>query len=597
MATSQIIETTVQFVKTMEWNSISMISDSEEVDIDLTKETMHRLQDLNISIAALEIFTGDPVEAVERIAKSDSRVIIVNCYFDYCAMIACRAYQRGLYGPRIMWVFPGPMDKVNDVANFPKECTKEKLHVIDNGSFQQFQVTSDYETAKIDLGLTGGEFDAFLEATISNFSTHPMKSARFMCFDSIAPVVKMLHNAEMSLKAQGSTLKDEIKNPAQKKELQELIRQSVIEVDTRIFSGRVKYQPGAHAVLVPAGFTQTQGESKPAVFVDDGASSGELGRIRFVNPVVWSTPDGKAPTMFPAIDEQFENVDKAAGKVISAIAFLVAASFIIIIPFKMKLCAKLIFANKLCWVAVQCGIVFFLLVIFIYINSDMGLFCKLAPIFALIGLTMVSSFLFIGLYVPKPDLNSSKIQVSHATPSRLRKTLREMQQHEKKTVKEINFIKKASCIAFLIGFVSIWSLIIWYSVGGMPKTSIVMKKDYDDIKDIVHVRKYTICVGTNQSGNQVALFVLIWQFLGALLNFIIGITKNKANVDKTYRETLLTCLVYFPVLVLCTLVIFTIDNPNVIFYILSTVVIIVSLLLLYIRFFNNLTKKSCFKFK
>ena len=603
MANTQIVETAVQFIKAMEWTSISIISDSEPVNVDATRDTMNRLQQMNVKIASLEIFAGDPADAIDRVANSNARIILVNCYFDMCPKIACRAYLRGLYGPRIIWIFPASIDIINHDTKLPKQCTKDKLQLIDSGSFHQFQVASDYESAKIDLGLTGGEFDAFLDRTIANFSTHPMKGARFMCFDSIAPVVKVLHDAEVTLKSQNSTLKDEIIDPEKRSHLQELIRQSIVNVDTRIFSGRVKYQPGAHEVLVPAGFLQSQngGKSRPAVFIDDGASSGEKGRLRFVNPIVWSTPNGKAPAMFPTTEEQFINVNEVAGKVLSAVALITAAVFLMLLIIDWKQNQKSLLIIRIYSLCLYIGIICLLIVIFLYISIKLELFCQLAPVLAAIGLALMSCSLLARLYSPPGNSVAIQRQTSTAVVQHSRTSNRQSRcttqtnlqleeppnwpRPDLRGEKQIKRFKMACLFALVFLIVTFVSLAIWYGIGGMPQTSITTRQRYDEINDIIHIDKWQICIGGN-NGYQVGVFIMAWQFLMALFNFMTAVSKNRITPDKTLHKSLFCCFIYFPVMIFFIFITFVISRPDILFYILSSLTIIVAWVLSYFLFFN-----------
>ena len=386
------LESWISLARVMKWHTVSIITDVNPVNVGIVKGTMKAFQELNISIATLQFFDKDPGEAIARIAQSKARVIYATCYHDTCPKIVCEAYLQKLYGSRIIWVFSDQL--ALESTDFKEGCTLEKLKVLDIGTFYRFQ---RIEKPPVYLGLTDEIFEKMLSERITNYSTNTFRQYRPMCFDSFAPGVYILDNVEKHLKSQGKTLRQMIGETSQKAELLAIVGNVMDRMDIQLFAGRVKYRFGRHETILASGYEQTmKNGTKVPVFFDNGAHLPDDERFEFLAPMQWSTPDGKPPALEPTTITKLITVDRIFAEIIIVIAIgtMVVFGNILIKEIRRK---SLRIMFKIYLMLLPIGIILLLLTILFYGRVDTLLFCKVAPALIAIGLTLISSSIFVAM--------------------------------------------------------------------------------------------------------------------------------------------------------------------------------------------------------
>ena len=570
--------TWISLAHVLGWKKISIISDITSVNVGTVKKTMKALPTRNITLQSLQFFDDDPSEAVDRTMQLNARVIFVNCYHDKCPLIACQAYLKGFYGGRISWVFFDPLDFVNTEVKLDERCTPENLAKVDKGSFYKFWKK---EEPKIYLNFTTDSFEAILSERITNHSTNPFKNFKNLCYDTVAPAIYMLDSVEKTLNTKGLTLKDEISDTKKSSKLVELFRSAISGMDIQLFAGRVKYAFGKHDVVIPAGYQQSQGDKGlVSVFYDNGEHLPDNERFELLDPIKWSTPDGKQPALDPVVIVKPVPISPIALEPIMILSIITVGLFGSIILKSIH--RKNVKPNIIvAFTGVPIGMSCLLLTIYIYVRVDTLWFCRIAPILVTLGLSLISSHTFIAI-------NSNSLSIRRYQPMRRSSSLPapNMANRHVKVVsfkpanheKELNaFQKKAPNFTVFFLVLSWLALILWYSIGGVPTTITKSTESYDAVTDELTIMTWQLCVG-NPNGAQLplAIVTLFLQFFISIYNFLIAVGSKgqKPFVDK--RQAILHSYILFPVLLLSIFVTAISDAPHIVFYILSPVVIIMS---------------------
>ena len=288
-------DTIAKFLIYLQWDYVAFISDSNKLNILSTEEAMIKLQSNNVTVAGMEVFISDPIEAVERIKSKGVRVVIVNCFYDLCPLVACAAYKAGLYGGRVVWLFP--MDMPHFIQFSRTSCQTSEMEKIIDHSFFLFTLraseisTTDPELYTSKLNFTLADVDDFIKEKFPEIENFPLYDFRTMCIDNIAPSIFILDELENKLNNQGRTLVDVIGVDHMQHELMEMSREVLESLKLKLLTGPLDFNGDRVNVPPETGFSQYQN----GVYEESFSSS----ESKAVGKIKWTTPDGVKPRARP----------------------------------------------------------------------------------------------------------------------------------------------------------------------------------------------------------------------------------------------------------------------------------------------------------
>ena len=483
-----------------------------------------------------------------------------------------KAYQLGLYGPRIVWIFSNPGDIVNIADS--DSCTLENRKEFEQGAFYNFIEVDDTENWPLSMGLTGSEYKSLISKRVPNYESSPLKAFAHTCFDTISALVALLDATEQRLQANGNTFRQLIANPAMDGDLEKTIKEAIYDMDINLYSGRVKYQKGEHRVVFGSGFKQSQNTGRVVVF-HDSANNEDPNRYKYPNGMVWRTPDGKTPRAKPRVVIEMAKIHPAIVGIFLTIAAFIGVGLIVatIWPVTVERHNQ---ALKLTSIE-HFGMLLIEIIIFIYPLVDRLLFCKLAPILAIYGFFLLFWTISIRLH-QKPESNENKMKRSiwkpfHInamgigrsrvntleTPPKLEKTIRPRAKTASsqtfraragttdsqlsREVLDVQITKKQMVVfATMLSLMTVLVL-IWYTTAGSPIVEAIFEENYDFKSDTLTKTKFEHCSSENTLS--VGLFSVLAGILACLLVYIIVSAFSKKadkNIVKKYAILTTYCV-------------------------------------------------------
>ena len=578
--------TWIALAERMGWHTISMISDINPDNVDEVKRTMAAFHQLNITVAGIHFFDKDPSEAIERLKKSGSRIIYVNCYLDTCPKIACQAYLQRLYGSRIIWVFFKSVDFIHTNVELDEECTPENLRLVEKGNFVKFTPISTTETY---LNFTDDSFQSMLAERIDNYWKHPFRKFRAMCFDTIVTGIHTLNMVERELNKKGSSLRFEIESfNDTKNELVDLFKETLNKIDIQLFASRMKYANGRHEIDERSGYRQNLGNgSSNDVFFDHGFDSdeGKKTRFEFLSPIQWFTPDGKAPALEPKKQTRTVVIDPVAREILSVFAILTIAIFGHIIGKELHK-SHVRFKFRMIFIGVPLGMISFSIAIWLFIKLDPVWFCCVTPILCTFGLCLISAHIFVAL--------SSRSSSIRKASTRSRSTSLVISFQDESPV--LNFLNENAPIIIVIIFIilSMALVTIWYLIGGLPSTTIDTFEEYDEITDEMTLWKLEQCSVNRENRYHIPLAIAVFalQIVAAGYTFLISIGFMDQKCHSEKLKAIRYSYILFPAILLSIFLGAAIHNPFHLLYSIAPVIVFVSFSLAFIYYKSSKSNRS-----
>ncbi|KAL5009805.1 hypothetical protein ScPMuIL_012110 [Solemya velum] len=97
----------ITLLKYYNWKRVATIHQALEFFSAVTEDFLEKIRNTDIDVVTSEIFYDNPMSQLENMKKHDVRIIFAGCYADMAVRILCQAYKMGLYGHKIVWIFPG----------------------------------------------------------------------------------------------------------------------------------------------------------------------------------------------------------------------------------------------------------------------------------------------------------------------------------------------------------------------------------------------------------------------------------------------------------------------------------------------------------
>ncbi|KAL5007635.1 hypothetical protein ScPMuIL_016441 [Solemya velum] len=177
----------ISLMRRLGWKRIATIHESLDFFSAVTDNLIQQVKDLDIEIMAAEIFDDDPTTQVENLKVKDARIIVAGCYPPLCRLLLCTARKGGLYGPRIVWFFPGWFnDGWWKVDPEQTGCTFEEMLEAAEGliatSFFYWNPLEERGVANI----TSGEFRVLYDKKLGGVHDYlEYEIASPLCYDTI----------------------------------------------------------------------------------------------------------------------------------------------------------------------------------------------------------------------------------------------------------------------------------------------------------------------------------------------------------------------------------------------------------------------------
>ena len=467
VADSEFVDVTARFIDNLKWDHVALISDASDLNLKLTEETMVALQENNVTVTGIEVFIKDPKEAIHRIKEKGARVIVVNCYFDTCPILACEAYKANLYGGRIVWLFPSGIDLV-DQASKDINCSKEQLRIIRDHSLIQYvsNVGNVDETGtqyfSSEFNFLFQDLENYLSKEIANASTTPFFNFRTMCIDNIVPAIFLLDKMERKLNAEGRTLVDVISDTSMKREVMEMAREALESIDVNLFRGPVNFDGDRVNVAPPAGYYQYQNDEIKYIFKNKG-------NIDLVE-IKWWTADGKQPNAVPIRNKKFREVPLWSTYILSVASGLLILGILPVIYLDMStdngntMTKGKVRLNQ----SIFIGIILHLIPVVIHPIYGNKFQCSVAPVFIAFGYLLMA----IGIFSRIPP---NRRLEAHRIHGRIVTT----------TATVVSNVSKSVIAAISFGFaINALLLGLWYYESA-PTSFETSEPTYDILTDVI----------------------------------------------------------------------------------------------------------------
>ena len=192
---------------------------------------------------------------------------------------------------------------------------------------------------------------------------------------------------ENRLNSMGSSWRFHIEDPTKRDQLEQIITQSIYDVEFNLYSGRVDYKAGEKRTVVATGFRQSQPGGRVLVF-HDNRNENDPQRFKYPNLMLWRTHDGEIPRYKPMLVEETAKVNL----IVEIIYLTVAFAFILVlllVPIWIFAKKKRITKKMKVQTAKHFGLLLIEIIIIIYPLASRLLFCQVAPVLALFGYLLV----------------------------------------------------------------------------------------------------------------------------------------------------------------------------------------------------------------
>ncbi|PVD27948.1 hypothetical protein C0Q70_10524 [Pomacea canaliculata] len=107
---SKMAPVLVHLLQHFNWSVISVAQQSFNMYTKTVEDITSELQRNNISVNATETFDSDVEMIIKKLQERDARIIYFAAYESMARKAACKAYKKGFYGSKIVWIFPGYYD-------------------------------------------------------------------------------------------------------------------------------------------------------------------------------------------------------------------------------------------------------------------------------------------------------------------------------------------------------------------------------------------------------------------------------------------------------------------------------------------------------
>ena len=404
--------------------------------------------------------------------------------------------------------------------------------------------------------MTGGEYNNYVNDRIVGLQNNPFKTFVHTCLDTVSGLVFLVDAVERRLQSIGTSLRHEIDTFGEPKQfLKDVIVSAIYDMDISLFSGRVKYKPGEQRVIVGGGYKQSQANGRILVY-HDNAVSDDPNRFKYPNKILWRTHDGNKPRDQPKTIEQYANVHLAVGiiytimAIVLTIALGIAISYLAIVHRRNQ-------GLQLTSVGLA-GLVFIQLVVIIYPFIPRSLFCKMAPVLAILGSFLVlwsiwARFRFhvktgkkimskvVNVHsvlgsvdkiqerircntLELPKTYSPKLPKANLFNSALNRPRSYTTANSKSNEKDGGEMKKCKFNDLILTLTLVCLLfILWYAIAGPPMISHDIESEYNFNSDTITNTIYQQC-SSNQNGSAFfgALLSLLGCYLIALIVFSLS---------------------------------------------------------------------------
>ncbi|KAL4221901.1 G-protein coupled GABA receptor [Mactra antiquata] len=227
------------------WKKVATINQALEFFSAVIEDFVQSVEETDISIISQEIFVNDPYQRVKNLKKHDARIIMTAMYEDKARQVLCAAYQLGLYGPKIIWVFVGWYSANFWQTNLDNiDCTEEEMSAAAEGSFITGPVYKNPVEERGLANITAQEFDE----RYFNYPTYNPASKNYdfyahQCYDHIWVAAKTLNCSITKIHEQG--LKDLDQFTYTDSDLNDVIFECMSSTSLTGVSGRVVFSKSA----------------------------------------------------------------------------------------------------------------------------------------------------------------------------------------------------------------------------------------------------------------------------------------------------------------------------------------------------------------
>ena len=364
----------------------------------------------NITVVAEEFFNGSPTAAIQSLKGVDARIIYALCYVNNCPKILCQAYEQGLYGPNIVWIFDTFFDPTRQDMPKPAGCTRQ---MIDEVAKSTLLIGADLEASVSDhkfqgqIGHSAAQVGKEITNNFPNATRKPFFSWGFMCYEMVQHSAFVIDRVEKQLNLQGETLSNFVGNSTKSSELEQIFRENVLDLEIDSIWGLSRQSetassPNLYRHTTPSLVViQIQPNlSKKLIFWVN--ESNHFEPFQQKKPI-WRTFNSQPPRSELIIETINLTLPKSAIVIIQCLASLAVLSigFTLIDLFKNRHSKGFVDSYKRMTMGTLVGCFFPLVALFTFPHpgSSMVPFCKSAPYLTALSLMLVTLCLTMKIFI------------------------------------------------------------------------------------------------------------------------------------------------------------------------------------------------------
>ncbi|XP_060583730.1 gamma-aminobutyric acid type B receptor subunit 1-like [Ruditapes philippinarum] len=191
----------IALMRQFNWKKVATINQALQFFSSIIDDFVKRIIDTDITILSQEIFTADPTARVKNLKDRDARIIIGAMYEDKARDVLCAAYKIGLYGPKIVWMFPSFFTSTFWKQKLDRHgCTESQMKLVVEGIFLTVNVNRNPVDIRGIANITVSEFDnAYINSTEYSRETQMYDVIAPLCYDTIWVAASALHCADQNM--------------------------------------------------------------------------------------------------------------------------------------------------------------------------------------------------------------------------------------------------------------------------------------------------------------------------------------------------------------------------------------------------------------
>ncbi|XP_014678782.1 PREDICTED: gamma-aminobutyric acid type B receptor subunit 2-like [Priapulus caudatus] len=286
----------IELMKYMGWKRIAIIQESQEIFTLVAEALIPLLKKENFELITTETF--HPSKSIDNLIKRDARIIFGGFYMGQAMKIFCRAYKRGLYGPKIQWIIGGWYDSkwwnTQDPSKDSANCTMDQILTAMNGYIATGAVHWNAVEERGLADITAEEFRAEFNRFTNYTEPFGYKFAAWS-FDCVWAAAVCLNNTVNDLEPTGHRIEEFTYDHVN---YTDLMMANMAKTDFLGVKGRVKFDEFGTS-FSDTRVAQLQGENDVTIAILKVGSS--FTDDTLVNPFQFHSNENKPPVDGPQL--------------------------------------------------------------------------------------------------------------------------------------------------------------------------------------------------------------------------------------------------------------------------------------------------------